>query len=512
MERPNDQDHRIRGLGFNAVLVAVASLFWLLIRSGAKPSRLAYPCQQAALANSTALLTAGMLLLAHRLARIFHRSLRTRIQRALGVFFIVLALVGSVGSAPGRWRRSAGAAGPVGLLQTDARGRDVFLTAPAAMQLPSAHRVVSVRDPLATSWDFSCTGSGPCPVYYGDDEYVDQAVVDRMVAEGLERLTGATTVAAAWQVLMPDFVPGRTVAVKLNFNDSIMGGGASGYGDNDAYVDALPQVVNSLVEGLKSFGFLEDEIWLFDASRYLTDRFRSGIHYSGVRYVDRNGNGADVEAATFVQGVGVDFTASGYPGSHTIADVLVEADYIVNMPIMKRHGGAGITLGLKNHLGSIDGFYSGGHAMHDYFYLSGSHYDPAVNPMVDINMSPSIRDKTVLVVGDALYGAWPDNNEPPSRWSSFGDDSPNMLFFGVDPVATDSVMDDWLRREGGFSTAADDVLAVAAASGLGVYEHWNNGDDREYQVIDYVEIDLGGALFADGFEDGTTWEWSATSP
>jgi hypothetical protein len=257
---------------------------------------------------------------------------------------------------------------------------------------------------------------------------------------------------------------------------------------------------------------VENEIWLVDASRYITDRFRSRIHYPGVRYFDHHGNGVDVEVATFTQGVNVDFSASGYPGSHTVTDVLVDADYVINLPIMKRHGGAGITLGIKNHLGSIDGFYTGGHAMHDYFYLSGSSYASDRNPMVDINTNPTIRDKTVLVLGDALYGAWPDNNEPPSRWSSFDYDSPNMLFFGVDPVATDSVMHDWLRRQGSFNSAATDVLLVAAAAGLGVYEHWNNNDDREYQVIDYVEVDLAAALFTDDFEDGTTSRWSATFP
>jgi hypothetical protein len=35
----------------NKLAIAVASLIWLLWRSGAQPRRLAYPCQQAAAAN-----------------------------------------------------------------------------------------------------------------------------------------------------------------------------------------------------------------------------------------------------------------------------------------------------------------------------------------------------------------------------------------------------------------------------------------------------------------------------
>ena len=274
-------------------------------------------------------------------------------------------------------------------------------------------------------------------------------------------------------------------------------------------MDALPQIVNSLVAGLLDFGFIETEIWIFEGSRYITDRFRSRLHYSSLTCLDRFGNGVDVQETTFLEDEAVDFTASGYNGSvHEIADPIVLADYLVNMPIMKRHGGAGITLALKNHLGSVNGFVSGGHSMHGYFYISGTSYPSDKNPIVDINANANIADKTVLVLGDALYAAWPDNNEPPRRWFSFGDDSPNLLFFSADPVAADSVMTDFLRREGAFNAAANDILTVAADAGLGVYEHWNNNDDREYQVIDYLEINLESRIFVDGFESGGLDAWA----
>ncbi|MGD0726754.1 MAG: hypothetical protein ABSB63_14475, partial [Spirochaetia bacterium] len=43
--------HACREPGNGPVLVGIASLLWLLLRSGMKPSRAAYPCQKAALAN-----------------------------------------------------------------------------------------------------------------------------------------------------------------------------------------------------------------------------------------------------------------------------------------------------------------------------------------------------------------------------------------------------------------------------------------------------------------------------
>lgn len=379
-----------------------------------------------------------------------------------------------------------------------------FSTVPHASVLPSAHRVVSVHDPNATSWTFPCTSSGPCTEYYGDDNFVDQGVVDQMFLNGMKALTGEDTISKAWQAIFPAYQAGEVIAIKVNFNDSIFGGGITGYGDNDAYVDALPQVINSIIDGLTSIGVLEENIWIFDVSRYITDRFRTRIAYFSVRFFDRIGNGNDVEPVTFDSSdpsAMITYTNTTYNGSHRIADVLMDADYIINVPIMKRHGGAGITLSLKNHLGSINGFYAGSHSMHDYIYLNNGSYDSDSNPIVDINLNTNILDKTALIIGDALYAGWSSNNTPPEKWTSFNNDSPNMLFFGVDPVAIDSVMFDYLDREGYVNPKSEDILIVAANAGLGVHERWNNDTDRKYSVIDYVEIGDSGSEIDDSTED-----------
>jgi len=156
---------------------------------------------------------------------------------------------------------------------------------------------------------------------------------------------------------------------------------------------------------------------------------------------------------------------------------------------------------LKNHLGSINGFYAGSHSMHDYIYLNNGSYDSDSNPIVDINLNTNILDKTALIIGDALYAGWSSNNTPPEKWTSFNNDSPNMLFFGVDPVAIDSVMFDYLDREGYVNPKSEDILIVAANAGLGVHERWNNDTDRKYSVIDYVEIGDSGSEPDDSTED-----------
>ncbi|MFX1580410.1 MAG: hypothetical protein ACFFBJ_12225, partial [Promethearchaeota archaeon] len=51
--KPSSKRHNV----LIVVLVAIASAIWLAIRTGSKPSRILYPCQQAALANITLLKT-----------------------------------------------------------------------------------------------------------------------------------------------------------------------------------------------------------------------------------------------------------------------------------------------------------------------------------------------------------------------------------------------------------------------------------------------------------------------
>ena len=72
----------------------------------------------------------------------------------------------------------------------------------------------------------------------------------------------------------------------------------------------------------------------------------------------------------------------------------------------------------------------------------------ASRSLVDINSNPHIKAKTVLTVGDGIYGARINNyNEVPSPWPTFGNKSPNSLFFSTDPVAIDCVQRDLLVYE-----------------------------------------------------------------
>ena len=334
--------------------------------------------------------------------------------------------------------------------------------------------VVHVHDVRATNWDYK-TG------WYGDG--VDQKVVDAMLERGIMALTGKGSVTEAWRVILPAYQPGQMIAVKVNFNNAI-------YGSSGQVIDAIPQPVNALVKGLKSIGVREDDVWVYDVTHawhisQIPFRFMNKISplYPGVQFHSND----DLHTVTlgFSDTERVHFSV---PEGRKIPDrrignTLVKATYLINMPIIKKHRMAGVSLSFKNHFGSIEG----NDLLHWSVTLEDPLYLTTYSSLVDLHANHHFRDKTVLTIGDALYGARINNyTEVPSPWPTFGNKSPNSLFFSRDPVAIDSVMYDFLEAEGGVPKGSDNYLKLAATRGLGVFEH--RDASGRYRSIDYRRI------------------------
>jgi uncharacterized protein (DUF362 family) len=336
----------------------------------------------------------------------------------------------------------------------------------------SQPKVVHVHCREATSWDFV---NG----WYGD--HVSQHQVTRMVDQGLMALTGTASRAAAWLALLPGYAPGQRVAIKAN----VVNAQSLDDGDND--IDALIELVNSVVAGLKEIGVAEADIWVYDASRTIPNRFRYRCAYPGVQF-----SGLDVNDLGFSDTERVVFAPPA--GGPTLADkrlsqVLVNADYLINMPIMKKHCCAHVTLAFKNHFGTIEKCWE----VHEPTFPDTSVYRSDYSALVDIYQNPHIVGKTVLTIGDGLFASRIDQTTPPDPWVTFGNRAPNSLFFSQDPVAIDCVMYDFLEAEAGVPATADDYLVLAAQAGLGVFEHRAAGatDPADwYSLIDYLYLDL----------------------
>lgn len=309
-----------------------------------------------------------------------------------------------------------------------------------------------------------------------------------MTDEGLIRLTGTATRAAAWQTLLPNYQSGQRVAIKVNLNNCLSDGCAG------QAIDALIEPVNALVRGLIERGVSATDIWVYDVTHAWHDgrmppRFVQNCDYAGVHFSAYVG-----EASPYSSTEKIHFdTPSGGP---TISDlplcnVLVQARYLINLPIVKVHPFTGVTLGFKNHFGSFDQC----HLVHKYTpgcpsEIDTCYYDTHYSPLVDINRNTHIRDKTILTVGDCLFGAWSDPTWAPLPWSTFGNGAPNTLFFSRDPVAIECVMADILAAETTLLAETDTYLKLAGAAGLGVYERGNPWSTSGYNQIDHVRVDL----------------------
>jgi len=318
-----------------------------------------------------------------------------------------------------------------------------------------------------------------------------------MVQSGLQELTGKSSWSDIWYELFKRVNPsgyqaGQGIAIKVNLNN------AGSCGDGDSIIDAIPQPVIALIVGLKQAGVREQDIWVYDAIRYITDRFRTPISssYPGVKFYGKVCSG--VTKAEFNTDPGSPSKVTFHPPSGvTVADewvteVVMDATYLINMPIVKDHGGPGVTLSFKNHFGTIQN----PNGLHSNVGITGSQYRSDYNPLVDIYKHSAIQSKTILTVGDGLYGALGNTNVTPGTWETFGDDYPNSLFLYTDPVAIDCVMLDILYAEPVYhphqsSGKVDDYLKLAAAVPLGVYERgdpWQMPYGSGYSQITYRRI------------------------
>ncbi|MBD3348855.1 MAG: DUF362 domain-containing protein [Candidatus Eisenbacteria bacterium] len=441
-----------------SALIGLAALAWFLLRTGTRPSRAVYPCQRAALSTSWAFLAVPFA----AFVPMPPRRMRGRSGRgpavaavvAVGVVGLVIALQSGAFTGGG---------------ERDGWDRETWLgglseRAPLP-RLPG--RVAHVTDARATSWDFE-TG------WYGD--YIDQAVVTSMVEDGLLALTEAPSVAEAWELLIPDFEPGQKVAIKVNLNNtrSELPGKA---------IDAVIEPVNAVIAGLVGRGFAPSDITVYDVTRgahdgRMPDHLPERCAYEGVGFVAYVGNDAPFSNEK------VEFDPSGREGisDRPLARVMVEADYLINMPIAKAHDFAGMSVSFKNHFGSIDRCDH----LHPYVFLRDDSYTPDYSPMLELYAHEDVGGKTVLTVCDALFGTCTHLWSPPTRWPSCGG-PPNSILLSTDPVALDCVVADMLAEQGAIPEGSDDYLVLAGEAGMGVCER--AGDDGEYAAIDYLHIE-----------------------
>jgi hypothetical protein len=468
-------------------IISLISLFWFLLRSGTNPTRLRYPCQKAA-ATQVGTYFLGFIpfvIAGSRKYKICWRSFRKNLLFVIFIFFIVASVSFLFDEVSGYRER--------GLYEEHVKhapiGASNKLTGSAVFDGRGfENKIVSVHNNQATDWDFD--GGFDGVNYYW--EKINQDEVNRMFEVGMIELTGTSTLIDAWNAIIP-YQTGDKVAIKINLNNE------DGCGDVDEQIDAFPETINAIVDGLISIGVPAQDIWVVEPSKIIFDRIRDGVDNLDVQFfTDKNACGdPNVHITPYIDQNSPDVNLANCPVGEPIkiAQVFVDADHVINVPMLKGHGVSLPTLALKNHYGSVKFENYTRSDMHDYFYPNPNSYcniETNENILADINNNPNIKDKTRLIIGEGIYGNSKVHWKSVEQWGIFDNDDPNIYFFGVDPVAMSSVMWDYLSEESGYTKHAQ--LHAGGHYGLGIHEHWDNFQNKQYTSIDYVTIEQEGSL------------------
>src|SRR5437773_2826181 len=310
------------------------------------------------------------------------------------------------------------------------------------------------------------------------------APIRNMMHRGMLELTGAGDWAEAWRFF---FEPGDVVGIKVN-------------PVGQPHVISCAQVIHQIVDGLKASGVKAKDIVVYD--RYRRQFLNAGFDKmlpEGVRQsaavedfdkVQLDINGYDpehyLEMALVTPGQNPDSLQA--KRSYVAKFLTREVNKLINLPVLKDHQSAGITLALKN---LSHGLVNNVYRSHSSSTLNAcGAFIPAVVSL------PVIREKTVLHIMDGIKGLYhggPGVGKPQFVWEH------KALYFATDPVALDRIgwkAIDEKRLQQGMATIAEakpdqystflrrqpEHVEIAGALGLGEWDE---------KKIEITRVELG---------------------
>jgi uncharacterized protein (DUF362 family) len=258
-----------------------------------------------------------------------------------------------------------------------------------------------------------------------------RSALDNLVGQ----LAGEQDARDAWEKLIHP-KPSDAVGIKIN----CLGG---------THLQSSPEIVWAIVERLKSIGVNANQIIIWDRR---DDELRK-CGYS----LNSSAIGMRCYGTLPTRG----YTDSTRPlGAKQIrlSNILAdEISILINVPVLKDHNVAGVTGALKNHYGS--------------FNIPWSFHGKGCEAAAHLNATPEIREKTRLIVLDALrpqcHGG--PGNRPKYRWDL------GALIASHDPVALDAIgweIIEQKRAELGLPSLKQDgreprYIRIAESFGLG---------------------------------------------
>jgi len=296
--------------------------------------------------------------------------------------------------------------------------------------------------------------------------------IQQMVQRGMMDLTGAPTWQDAWRSM---FEKGDVVGIKV-----------SPVGGPKLCSDAT--VLHAILDGLNAAGVTDSNVLVFN--RYYQEAveagilkwLRPGVRFDAATHVyDNSQLGMDgyderhyMELAIVKEG---DDPADPHSRRSYVAKIVTsQVNKIINLPVLKHHQSAGVTITLKN---MSHGFVNN---------VNRSHMTPTANAcgmfIPSVVSLPIIRQKVVLHVVDSVRAAY--HGGPFGREQFIWE--PKVLYFGTDPVALDK-------------TGLKVIDAKRAEVGMASIALSKPDDNSHYLNCQVEHIEIAGMLGLGEFDD-----------
>jgi hypothetical protein len=495
---------QVNGLSrFILPFIGFLAFLWIISRVISKPSRINYPCVRAAMPFAAGFLQNLMIFLISLFAFARIKKVTFKNQFVLAALLVTFTIGGTYFSDNDS---SAYKFPTIYQEPNDPTGE-------AKGIFPG--RVVWVHDADATNENCN-------PNDYGDGWFLaknnDQDVIDEMLSTGLKSLTGTTGDADAWDSIFiyhnrnngkgdVGYNDGEKIFIKIN----IVSGWGGNYDptdlskvENSSYgiSETSPQVVLAVLRQLvNTAGVPQDKIYIGDPLRHIYKHLYDYWHseFPDVHYMDHNGytnlgrevliasDSAKIEYSDRGKILRTNVWDNWRQGEDPVTEdhfytIYDEAEYILDLPMLKGHKRAGMTAFAKNHFGS--------HTREDASHLHNGLVAPTELPnvtrpgyhlyrvQVDIMGDEILGKKNLVYILDALWSADQEISYPKKfTIAPFNNDWMSSIFLSLDPVAIESVGYDFLRAE--FTTDRPDI-----GDGAGTYVQMDGVDDYLHQAAD----------------------------
>jgi len=522
------------------IIMGVVSTVWFLIRVIPKPVRAAYPCMQVAAPFMSGLIVyllavGGLTALSRKLK---HKVVNVRFGATMMLLTVVIVAVAIIPSQTPQIQNEDVWGGPIdGPNQPFGEAKGIF-----------PGRVVWVWNPDATNEKFE-RNSLENYEFFWQPENNNPEVISKMFQDGILKLTGEDNLAKAWDALFNHFNEkkhnqrrgyrkGEMIFIKINQGQANWVLSRDDWENEYKLSPTFPEdkrnpknvtptentpyvVLELLRELVNEAGVNQEDIYVGDPMNpiYFHNYDVWVKEFPNVKYIDRTSDNFGRTKIEITEEAYLHY--SDKRSTEKIYDVLVDADYMIYVPVLKPHSAAGISIAAKLNFGNIGA--NGAHHLH-YSLVANRRPGMPTNAgyekyrvFVDLMGSKYLGQNSMIFIVEALFGGGSSEIMGPVKYfmPPFNGDWCNSIFMSLDPVAIESIGYDFLRAEfNGINQhdsvnndwenivnmyGVEDYIHQAADpkrwpegviydpdnSGkpipvLGIHEHWNNPIDKQY--------------------------------